>query len=126
MPVLLRRSLTATYLPPGPADSMSAVGVTRRRTPMLFPVSVIVSPRSALAGFGGWWYSSSTSSLLCAGTSASGVGVAAAAALSVWCLSDPQPHNRATSTAVAIHFAKFQLLTSKAPRAPAGRPALSG
>ena len=29
---------------------------------MLLPVSVIVSPTPASAGFGGWWYSSSTGS----------------------------------------------------------------
>jgi len=55
----------------------------------------------------------------------SGVGAAAAEA---WSFSfEPQPQTRAANTAMAISFAKFSYSSlRKAPRAPAGRPALSG
>ena len=57
MPVFSIVRLTAHH------ESMRStpVTVTRIRTPIFVPVSVIVSPMPASAGFGGWWYSASTS-----------------------------------------------------------------
>jgi hypothetical protein len=59
IPVLSSARSTATYF----ETRFTPVTVTRMRTPMLDPVSVIVSPTPASAGLGGWWYSDSTASI---------------------------------------------------------------
>jgi hypothetical protein len=61
MPVFSSRRSTATYGLERTFTRSTPVTVARRRTPMLVPVSVIASPTPAERGFGGWWYSASTS-----------------------------------------------------------------